>query len=61
MKPNGSMTLSFASVYVDYFAGKAGDSKNLMKVNEFMNRNFIDIAVSDRYPNAYMINLKVDV
>jgi len=55
------MTLSFASVYVDYFAGKAGDSKNLMKVNEFMNRNFIDIAVSDRYPNAYMINLKVDV
>jgi len=58
-KPNGSLTLSFASVYVSHFASKAGRYGALNKVNKFMNEHFTDIAVVEEYPNAYMVCLTI--
>jgi len=56
-KPNGSLALSFASVYVDHFGNKVKSREALDKVNMFMNESFTDIAVSDMYPNAYVVSL----
>ncbi|MFQ5560246.1 MAG: methyltransferase domain-containing protein [Nitrospinota bacterium] len=56
-KPNGTMTTSMAFVFVDHLAGRAGDFKQLQKINAFFNEKFIDILDSAEYPNAYLVYL----
>ena len=54
-KPNGTLTTGIAYVFVQYFAGKAGDNENLMKVNEFFNEKFADVPTSENNYSAYLV------
>jgi SAM-dependent methyltransferase len=57
IQPNGTLTTSMAMVFVDYFAHKKGFSKDLKKVNRFLNLRYSDILNFEKYPNAYLVIL----
>jgi len=58
--PNGSAALSFAWVYVDYFARLAGREVDLSRVNIFMNRNLNMVENSQSAPNSYLVRIDVN-
>lgn len=57
MKPNGTLTTGIAIEFMNYFAGKAGLTEDLKKVNEFYNKKYERILDSSDYPGAYLIYL----
>lgn len=57
--PNGSAALSFAWVYVDYFASLAGKEKDLQRLNAFLNHSLGMIEDSHVAPNAYLVRIDV--
>lgn len=56
-RPNGTLTVSAAFVFVDHFAHHAGRRDEWNKVNAFFNRNFTSLLDSAEYPNAYLVYL----
>jgi len=57
IQPNGTLTTSMTTVFVDHFARKAGLTENLKKVNRFLNLRYSDILNCGKYPNGYLVVL----
>jgi len=57
MSPNASIPVSFATVWVDYFAGKARMTDAWKRINRYMNTSMVDQVDSVERPTAYLVEL----
>lgn len=57
IEPNGSLTTTFAFVFMEYFSHQSGCSEKMQKVNAFVNEKYTEIISSEEYPNAYLVYL----
>lgn len=57
IQANGTMAVTMAIEYADYFAGKAGCQQSMAEINSFYNEKISGILDSEKYPNAYLIRL----
>lgn len=55
--PNGTLTTSFALVFVDHFAGIAGATAAAARVNRFFNTAWRDMVTSTSWPTAHLVRL----
>ena len=58
MQPVGALTTTLAHVFVEFFAGSAGMSSELQRINRFFNETLCEAEYSERYPTGFAVVLR---